>query len=137
MDDTEKLTYVLGGAAFGLAVGLFWPRKPSISAVAPTTPGNQLLAQGVSLMNGGLTITVAPGSFSQSLDVNTVVILYLPTGAKWVSMDGAPISDLTSPQAFVFNGPLTHSWVYTDSSGQTQTANWSFSVAPTVPTLSV
>lgn len=84
-------------------------------------------------MNGGVTITLQPGiqTLSQALEVNTVVILYLPAGGKWVSRDGAGITDPVSPQAFVFNGgPISHTFIWTDVSRATQSTTLYLTVAP-------
>lgn len=139
---TEELLVAGGiGAVLG-ALGVYlWSRQQAASASPGAVPAGTPLAQGVALMNGGLTVTLQPGisTVSQALDVNTIVMVYLPTGgaraAQWVSLDGAGITDKTSPQAFVFNGPISHTYVWTDPTGATQTTTFYLTVAQTVPTV--
>jgi hypothetical protein len=122
--DTEML---LAGAALGIGAALLYhaSRIKKIAAAANTNgiSPQPPLASGVSLVSSGaVTITLSPGiqTISQALDVNTAVIVYLPAGAQWQSMDGAGITDRTSPQAFVFNGPISHTFAWTDATNTAQ-----------------
>ena len=130
---TRELAIAAGGAITGVVALRLWQMHKAAPAL-PASPTAPPLAQGVSSLTGAVTITLAPGiaTLSQALDVNTAVIVYLPQGgAKWVSMDGAPIGDLTSPQVFVFNGgPVSHTFVWTDGAGATQTSTLYLSVTP-------
>lgn len=117
----NKEMYVGGATAVFAGVGAFIGRGLSAKP-ATATPSSVVtqppLVQGVSLVSSGaITITLDPSlaTISQALDVNTAVIIYLPQGAQWQSMDGAGITDRTSPQAFVFNGPISHTFAWTDA----------------------
>jgi hypothetical protein len=77
-------------------------------------------------------ITVAPGLSAQTvpLNVQDPVLVKLPTGSSWVSMDGAPLSDQVSPVAFVFLGPINHTFVWHDAKNQQYVSSYFFVVAP-------
>jgi hypothetical protein len=118
------------GAFLGSAALYLWLVKTNTAPGTAPAPAAPPLGQGVSALSGAVTITVAPGTITQALEVNTAVILYLPSGGKWVSMDGAGITDRTSPQALVFLGPISHGFVWTDARNTTQTTNVDLTVAP-------
>jgi hypothetical protein len=78
-------------------------------------------------------VTVVPnGNLSINIDVGTIVIVWLPLGGKWVSVDGAPLVGVV-PDTFVFQGPISHSYVWADASNKTQTCAISFSVGVSTP----
>jgi hypothetical protein len=81
---------------------------------------------------GGSVLTVSPGLSVQTvpLNVQDSVLINLPPGSFWVSMDGAPVADKTSPIAFVFIGPISHTFVWSDATMQNYLSTYFFVVAP-------
>jgi hypothetical protein len=79
-------------------------------------------------------VTVVPGgNLSIAIDVGTIVIVWLPLGGRWVSFDGAPAPDPVVPDTFLFQGPIAHTYVWTDSQNKTQTCVISFTVGVSTP----
>lgn len=83
-------------------------------------------------VNSGTSITVSPGLTAQTvaLNVQDPVVIHLPSEAQWVSMDGAPVADKTSPIAFVFLGPIDHTLVWLDAHGLQYISSYFFVVDP-------
>ena len=138
---TELVVAALGGALVGaLTVHVIEHAKKKAAAAATNGGGPPALGTGVStLAGGGVVIALTSSNLTQSLalDVNTAVIVQLPAGASWISVDGSPINDTTSPYGFVFlGGPITHTFVWVDSTKAQWTATFNLTVAQTVPTTS-
>lgn len=129
---TEKhpTAWVLGGAIAGGLIGWLGSSKPNpayIAAVFPPSPAPPLQQ-----VSGGGVLTVSPTLQTQtvSLDVQDPVLIYLPAGATWSSMDGAPVADKTSPIAFTFLGPINHTIVWFDSLNQQHESTYFFVLNP-------
>jgi hypothetical protein len=79
-------------------------------------------------------VTVVPGgNLSIKVDVGTIIIVWLPLGGKWVSFDGAPAPDPVLPDTFLFQGPITHTYIWMDAQNRTQTCVIQFSVGVSTP----
>jgi hypothetical protein len=137
----EQLLLLLGGALVGGTAVYFWQKRdghkgassavPVIAPAAPADPALQNTAFPVSI-----DVTMAPAqNITQPVAVGTIVIAWLPLGGKWVSLDGAGITDPVTPQAFDFAGPITHTYVWTDSTGKTQTSVVNYVVATPTPSV--
>lgn len=120
------------GLALG-AVGLYLWQKHKVAAataVSPATPGLLVPASNITPGVSAVTLSAATAQIAQALPVGTVVIVFLPVGATWVSMDGAGITDALLPQSFLFEGPISHTFVWQDASKVTQTSVLSLTAAP-------
>lgn len=127
---------VLGGLAGWFASSSKNPNYSPPVPNLPPGPGPNVL-QPVS-GGGGTTLTVSPGLSVQTvpLEVQDQVVIRLPSqGAQWQSMDGAPIADRTSPIAFTFLGPISHTLVWFDERNQQYSSTYFFVVNPNVPTV--
>jgi hypothetical protein len=128
---------IAGGVAagVGLLAYLYEKNKTTTStAPLPPSPAPPPL-QPVS--GGGASLTVQPGMAAQTvpLEVQDPVVVHLPTaGAQWQSMDGAPLTDKTSPIVFTFLGPISHTFVWFDANNQQQVTTYFFVVNPNPPT---
>lgn len=140
---TEIVIAALGGAVVGGLIIHGWQARRRLldsngNAIGPVPQQAPTLAPGVTqTAGGGIVVALTSGNATQSLalDVNTAVIVQLPTGASWISVDGSPINDTTSPYGFVFlGGPISHTFVWTDVNKAQWTATFNLTVAAPVPT---
>ena len=135
---TELVVAALGGAVVGaVAVHVIeHAKKAAAAANAASSIGPAALGTGVTATTGGgvvIALTSANLTQALALDVNTAVIVQLPTGGAWISVDGSPINDTTEPYGFVFlGGPITHTFVWVDSTKAQWTATFNLTVAQTV-----
>lgn len=117
-----------GGAAavVGVTYAVTRPKAVAPALPSPPTPPPLEPAKG----GGGASITVSPGISVQTvpLDVQDPVVIHLPDKGTWQSMDGAPVSDKTSPIAFTFLGPINHTLVWFDAQGQQYLSSYFFIV---------
>lgn len=124
--------YAVVGAGAAAVVGVAFavksssqttPASPSIPSPTPTPLQN---------VSGGTTLTVSPTLTTQTvaLAVQDPVVINLPTGGKWVSIDGSPIADTTSPYAFTFLGPINHTFVWTDANNAQYSSSFFFVLSP-------
>lgn len=123
---------VLGMGVVGAFLGRGLSTKPNpnyagSSPILPPPPPPPLQP-----VNSGTSITVSPGLTAQTvaLNVQDPVVIHLPSEAQWVSMDGAPVADKTSPIAFVFLGPIDHTFVWLDVHGLQYISSYFFVVDP-------
>lgn len=96
--------------------------------VLPTPPAPPLVPAGSSTM-----LTVSPSTASQTvaLQVQDPVLVTLPdTGSTWISADGAPIAQSKDPWVFVFLGPITHTFVWTDAQNVQHVSTYNFVLNP-------
>jgi hypothetical protein len=126
------------GASLGAAIATHGSQDAQRLGMSPAAShaANVLALQQTS---GGQNILVVdPSVTSQtvSLAVGTPVVVYIPKGFTWVSVDGSPIADTTSPYEFTFQGAITHTFVWIDSLNQQHQTVFSFVVAPTPSTQS-
>lgn len=129
---TELFLAAAAGAVVGAGLVVLTRRKPASGATA--TSGNALALQNTASVTGSLTdLTVSPGTLNQVVILNSLMVIWLPLGGKWVSADGAGITDPVSPQAFVFQGPITHTYVWTDSTNTTRTTVVNFTAGQQTP----
>jgi hypothetical protein len=138
---TELVIAAVGGVVVGgLIIHMMRSRGAAVANgnLGPVPQALPTLGPGVTQTSGGgIIIALTSGNATQSLalDVNTSVIVQLPAGASWISVDGSPINDTTSPYGFVFiGGPVTHAFVWVDSTKAQWTATFNLSVAAAVPT---
>jgi hypothetical protein len=131
---TPSAGWTLGTAVIGAAVGAsvgarIEPRPSSIALQLGPAQDIQPLAQQTS--NGSI-LTVDPSVTSQTIALNpsTPVLIYIPAGFHWVSVDGSPIADTTSPYQFTFLGAMTHTFVWVDSLNQQHTSVYNFVLLP-------
>lgn len=133
---TELVIAALGGAVVGGLIIHGWQARHRL--LVNGQPEAPTLAPGVTqTAGGGIVVALTSGNATQSLalDVNTAVIVQLPAGASWISVDGSPINDTTSPYGFVFlGGPITHTFVWVDAAKAQWTATFNLTVAAPVPT---
>lgn len=107
------LGLVVGGAA---VAGLTYAMTSSASTPTPTpTPGGAL--PGVTT---GQTVTLSPGAASYAFPLGTQVTVQLPPGATWIN-NGSGAATGNAFVAFVYQGPGTVNYQWTDSSGTAQT----------------
>jgi hypothetical protein len=124
--------YAALAAGAAAVVGVTYAVKSPSPAVPPPNPPPtpvpplQTTAAGA----GGASLTVSPGIAVQTvpLDVQDPVVIHLPDKGQWQSMDGAPVSDKTSPIAFTFLGPINHTLVWYDAQGQQYVTSYFFVV---------
>ena len=121
---------VLVGATTGAAVGAHEMCRPASSAteIGPAEDAPALAQQ----TSNGSILTVDPSVQSQTIALNpsTPVLIYIPTGFHWVSVDGSPIADTTSPYRFTFLGAVTHTFVWVDSLNPQHTTVYDFILQP-------
>ena len=134
---TEELLLAgAAGAALGAVALYVWMNKPSNSSSAASAPAPPAAAFENAALTGGIVeTTVASGqNLTTALGVGELAVVWLPLHGRWVSVDGAGITDPVSPQAFVFQGPITHSYVWVDTTtNTTQTCTIFFIVGVTTP----
>lgn len=118
---------VLVGAAAGAAVGAHEPNRPQVQ-IGPAEDIQPLAQQ---TANGSI-LTIDPTVTSQTIALNpsTPVLIYIPTAFHWVSVDGSPIADTTSPYEFTFLGAVTHTFVWVDSLNKQHTTVYTFVLQP-------
>jgi hypothetical protein len=134
--DAQRQVEMALAAVAGGAVVFFVMRhrQRAAAAAAPAAAPPTPLALQNTAFPVSTDVTVAPGqNVTESIAVGTIVIVWLPLGGKWRSVDGAGIADPVTPQAFDFAGPITHTYVWTDAANQTQTSVINFVVAPPTP----
>jgi len=124
---------VAGALAGALALRAWEHRKTDTtgSIVPPPPPAPLQLTSGDASTR--IDVTVAPRqNITQQVQVGAVVIAWLPLGGRWVSIDGAGAAGNTvAPQPFEFQGPITHTYVWLDTTTRTtQTSVINYIVAP-------
>jgi hypothetical protein len=130
----KELAWVFGSAGALLLAYFFWPKGPSVvNPPAPIAPPQGSLLQNTALPQSTDVTVVPGGNLSIAIDVGTIVIVWLPLGGRWVSFDGAPAPDPVVPDTFLFQGPIAHTYVWTDSQNKTQTCVISFTVGVSTP----
>lgn len=127
--------WVLLGAAIGVGL-LGWAAFKSYKA-APATPTPSPPVPPpipITPVSGGTNITLTPGQASQNvpLDVGDPVLVRVPAGGSFTSVDGAPLRG-TTPYAFVFLGPIQHTFVWNDASGAQNVTLMIFYLNPATP----
>jgi len=133
----EVALTLAAGTAAGILGTVLWQRYQ----VSKTAPGGLPPSGGaaglipVSATGGAQTITLTPGTQTYVMDVQTVVIIYLPQGGTWISDNGSPLGDKVSPQAFLFQGPIVHDYVWIDAQGKQQTSELHFQLTPGAPSV--
>lgn len=126
----DGIPVTLSGAAIGAAIGATLGARPAHAAhpvsvdIGPATD--------IETTSNGSILVVSPGIDEQtvSLDPNTPVVVYIPKGFRWVSLDGAGLTDATSPYQFTFLGPIDHTFVWVDSLNQQHTSTYHFVLNP-------
>jgi hypothetical protein len=133
-DTEELLVAAVAGAIVGAGtVYLLSQSQKNVALPAPSQAPQGPSAFSNTYFPTSTDVTVAPGNITIYVDVDTIVIVWLPLGGKWVSVDGAGITNTIAPQTFQFLGPITHTYVWTDSNNKTQTCTIYFQVGTSTP----
>jgi hypothetical protein len=139
--DREKVPARATVTAFGAVLGGLIFReltaKPNPDYIIPPPPPTPIPPSGdIVPASGGARIVVTPGLSAQTvpLNVQDPVVIALPPGAQWISLDGAGLSDTTSPYAFIFLGPINHVFVWQDANRNQYVSTFFFVVNPSPTT---
>lgn len=129
--------WVLLGATIGvvvLAATAWRAYKPPVSPTPSPTPPPAPPPIPVTPVSGGTNITLTPGVASQNipLDVGDPVVIRVPAGSSFTSVDGAPFRGAT-PYAFVFLGPIQHTFVWSDANNLQNVTLMIFYLNPATP----
>jgi hypothetical protein len=126
----KELWVVFGSAGALLIAYLLWP-KPVIAKTVTPPAAPPAPAPVAPTLNGAI-ITLVPnqtgpgqGVTTEGIAIGDSITIQLPAGGLWTSQNGAPAFG-NAPISWVYQGPGTVDYTWTDSTGAAQHTNMTF-----------
>jgi hypothetical protein len=122
-----------GGAAAAIGIAYAATQSAASSATVPSTPVQPTSGGGSSY------ITLNPSLETQtfSFQAQTPVVVALPSGNQWVSIDGVKPTSSTTAYTFVLSqttsNNVSHTFVWSDATGTQYTSTLYFTVTTNTP----
>lgn len=116
--------WVAGGVAAAVGIIAYEEHK---AAAAPKTPTTSSTPPGQPTPTGSNKITLSPGVpvSTQNSTIGQQITIALPVGATWLTQNGVASSG-NAPITWIYQGPGSLSYTWSDSSGATQTSHLTF-----------